>query len=66
MPSGTSSSSGTGIYRGGMLFALVGAFFEFNPKAPPKDNFCSCTLDNQPISSFHLVGSNGLTSEVLT
>ena len=65
-PSGTSSSLGMGIYRGGTLFASVGAFFAFDPKAPPKDNFCSYTLDNQPISSFYLVGSNGLTSEVLT
>jgi hypothetical protein len=66
MPSGSNSSSGTGIYSGGTLFASVGAFFAFNPKAPPKDNFCSYTLDTQPKSSFYVVGSNGLTTEVLT
>jgi hypothetical protein len=41
MPSGTSSSSGMGIYRGGTLFASIGAFFALEPKAPPKGNFCS-------------------------
>jgi hypothetical protein len=62
MPSG----SGSGTYRGGTLFASVGAFFAFDPSAPPKDNFCSYTLDTSPKSSFYVVGSNGLTTEVLT
>jgi hypothetical protein len=62
MPSG----SGSGTYRGGTLFASVGAFFAFDPTVPPKDNFCSYTLDNSPKSSFYVVGSNGLTTEVLT
>ena len=66
MPSGTSSSSGMGIYSGGTLFASVGAFFAFDPKAPPKDNFCSYTLDTSPKSSFYVVSSKGLTREVLT
>ena len=65
-PSGTSSSSDMGIYRSGTLFASVGAFFAFDPKAPPKDNFCSYTLDISPKSSFYVVGSKGLTTEVLT
>jgi hypothetical protein len=66
MPSGTSSSSGMGTYRGGTLFASVGAFFAFDPTVPPKDNFCSYALDTSPKSSFYVVGSNGLTTEVLT
>lgn len=66
IPSGTSSSSGMGTYRGGTLFASVGAFLAFNAKAPPKDNFCSYSLDISPKSSFYVVGSNGLTTEVLT
>jgi hypothetical protein len=60
-PSGTSSSSDMGIYRSGTLFASVGAFFAFDPKAPPKDNFCSYTLDTSPKSSFYVVGTKGLT-----
>jgi hypothetical protein len=66
MPSGNSTGSGMGIYRAGTLFASVGAFFAFDPKAPPKGNFCSYTLDTAPKSSFYVVGSKGLTTEVLT
>ena len=66
MPSGTGSSSGMGTYRGGTLFASVGAFFAFNPSVPPKDNFCTYSLDTSPKSSFYVVASTGLTTEVLT
>jgi hypothetical protein len=55
-----------GNYRGGTLFGSVGAFFAFDPGAPPNDNFCSYTLDTSPKSSFYVVGTKGLTTEVLT
>jgi hypothetical protein len=58
--------NGSGTYTAGTLVGSVTQFgvVPFNPASTPEDNSCSYSLVLP--SSSYLVGSNGLTTEVLT